>query len=195
LEEPRHAPDWPDAFLIEPDYITHRLSFTTLEDDSSRLGAITPREMTRGSRACTLDAMRTPGHSIEPLFEPLRRLRNEWPQRGWSWDSRVACVSSSFSVDLEQKNRALALASMATEYTSRSIVSAPPAVRDICDRAGGIRSGQSVFVGTAVGRIFPYGLWWPWGDGMTISLRVGLGGIDESHDLMNKLREVFGVTL
>jgi hypothetical protein len=151
--------------------------------------------MTGSPRACTLGAMRTPGYNIEPLFEPLRRLRNDWPQRGWSWDSRVACVSSSFSVDLEQKNRALALASMATEYTSRTIVSAPPALRDICDRAGGIRSGQSAFVGAAVGRVFPYGLWWPWGDGMTISLRVGLGGIDESHDLMNKLREVFGVQL
>jgi hypothetical protein len=30
---------------------------------------------------------------------------------------------------------------------------------------------------------------------MTISLRIGLGGIDESHELMNKLREAFGVSL
>jgi len=30
---------------------------------------------------------------------------------------------------------------------------------------------------------------------MTISLRVGVGGVDESHDLMNTLRETFGVTL
>jgi hypothetical protein len=139
--------------------------------------------------------MRTPSYNIEPLFEPLRRLRNSWPQRGWSWDSRVACVSSSFSVDLEQKNRALALSSMQTEYTSRSIATAPPALREICDRAGGLRSGQYVFMGPLVGRVFAYGLWWPWGDGMTISLRVGVGGIDESHDLMNNLREVFGVSL
>jgi hypothetical protein len=139
--------------------------------------------------------MRTPSYSIEPLFEPLRRLRNAWPQRGWSWDSRVACVSSSFSADLEQKNRVLALSSMPTEYTSRSIATAPPPVREICDRAGGLRSGQYVFLGTAVGRVFAYGLWWPWGDGMTISLRVGVGGVDESHDLMNNLRDVFGVQL
>jgi hypothetical protein len=46
-----------------------------------------------------------------------------------------------------------------------------------------------------MGRVFAYGLWWPWGDGMTISLRVGIAGVDESHDLMNKLREVFGVTM
>jgi hypothetical protein len=107
----------------------------------------------------------------------------------------VACVSSSFSVDLEQKNRALALSSIPTEYTSRSIATAPPVLREICERAGGLRSGQYVFMGTALGRVFAYGLWWPWGDGMTISLRVGIGGVDESHDLMNKLREVFGVSL
>jgi hypothetical protein len=107
----------------------------------------------------------------------------------------VACVSSSFSVDLEQKNRALALNSMQTEYTSRSIAAAPQTLRDICERAGGLRSGQYVFMGPMVGRVFSYGLWWPWGDGMTISLRVGVGGVDESHDLMNKLRDVFGVSL
>jgi hypothetical protein len=98
-------------------------------------------------------------------------------------------------VDLEQKNRALALNSMQTEYTPRSISAAPQTLRDICERAGGLRSGQYVFMGAMVGRVFSYGLWWPWGDGMTISLRVGVGGVDESHDLMNKLRDVFGVSL
>jgi hypothetical protein len=136
-----------------------------------------------------------PSQGLEPLLQPLRRLRADWPQRGWSWDSRFACVSSSFSVDLEQKNRTLALTAMPAEYTSRSIGSAPPTLREICDRAGGLRSGQFVFIGTAVGRVFPYGLWWPWGDGMTVSLRVGFGGVDESHEVMNRLREVFGVSL
>jgi hypothetical protein len=174
-----------DALQVKHHPITRRLSAAT--------GA--RRKVTGGPLACTIGTMRTPSQSIEPLFAPLRHLRSSWPQRGWSWDSRVACVSSSFSVDLEQKNRTLALAAMPTEYTSRSIAGAPSTLRDICERAGGLRAGQYVFIGATVGRVFSYGLWWPWGDGMTISLRVGVGGIDESHDLMNKLREAFGVSL
>jgi len=139
--------------------------------------------------------MPMPSFNDQPLFDPLRRLRGEWPQRGWSWDSRVACISSSFTSDLETSNRALALQAMPTEYTSRSVATATPGLREICDKAGGLRSGQLFLVGAPVGRVFAYGLWWPWGDGMTISLRIGLGGIDESHELMNKLREAFGVSL
>ena len=26
------------------------------------------------------------------------------------------------------------------------------------------------------GRLVGYGLWWPWGDEITVSLRIGLGG-------------------
>jgi hypothetical protein len=131
----------------------------------------------------------------QPVFDPLRRLRIEWPQRGWSWDSRFICVSSSFSSEIEAKNRLLALQALPSEFNSRSIVTAPSTAREVSERAGGLRSGQLLFTGTPAGRVFPYGLWWPWGDGMTISLRVGLAGVDESHDLMNKLREVFGVTM
>ncbi len=162
-----------------------------------RPGYASSRNVTAGPSTCTLagDEMPQPTYNDQPVFDPLRRLRADWPQRGWSWDSRVACVSSSFSVDLESNNRLLALGALPTEFTARSISSAPPAYREVCDRAGGLRSGQLFFAGPAVGRIFAYGLWWPWGDGMTISLRVGLGGVDESHELMNKLRDVFGVSL
>src|ERR1700733_9465785 len=136
-----------------------------------------------------------PTFNDQPLFDPLRRLRVEWPQRGWSWDSRFICVSSSFATEIEDKNRVLALQALPSEFNSRSIVTAPPATRELSERAGGLRSGQLLFAGAPVGRVFAYGLWWPWGDGMTISLRVGIAGVDESHDLMNKLRDVFGVTM
>jgi hypothetical protein len=131
----------------------------------------------------------------QPVFDPLRRLRAEWPQRGWSWDSRFICVSSSFSTEIEAKNRTLALQALPGEFSSRTIATAPASAREVSERAGGLRSGQLLFTGNPVGRVFPYGLWWPWGDGMTVSLRVGLAGVDESHDLMNKLRDVFGVTM
>jgi hypothetical protein len=36
-----------------------------------------------------------------------------------------------------------------------------------------------------------YGLWWPWGDELTVSLRIGLGGYVGEPDLA-RLKETFG---
>ena len=45
-----------------------------------------------------------------------------------------------------------------------------------------------------VAGVLAYGLWWPWGDGVTISLRIGLdiGVMDEPYP---RFREVFGVQI
>ena len=40
-----------------------------------------------------------------------------------------------------------------------------------------------------------FGLWWPWGDGMTTSFRVGIDGLDWDDDPYPAVREVFGVQL
>ena len=44
-----------------------------------------------------------------------------------------------------------------------------------------------------IGANFAYGLWWPWGDGMTTSLRIGLGGSGVREDALQRLRDVFNV--
>ena len=41
-----------------------------------------------------------------------------------------------------------------------------------------------------IGRLAAFGLWWPWGDEITISLRIGLGGYVGELDLV-RLRETF----
>jgi hypothetical protein len=40
-----------------------------------------------------------------------------------------------------------------------------------------------------------FGLWWPWGDGMTTSFRVGIDGLDWDDDPNPHVREIFGVQL
>jgi len=129
------------------------------------------------------------------MFDAFRRLRAEWPRRGWSWDSRLSCIASSFGADLEPTARTIALTAFPAEWTARTLPTAPPNVQDLAERCGGLRTGQSLFSGLGVGRVFAYGLWWPWGDGVSISLRVGLSGIDDNHDMMNRFRDVFGITM
>ena len=127
------------------------------------------------------------------LIDAMKQLRLDWPRRGWSWDSRVSCVSSSFDASLENEARAVAMKVLAHEWTPQTLPQAPSHVRDVATRAGGLRAGQLVMASPPVGRAFAYGLWWPWGDGLTISLRVGLGDAHTREDVLVRLRDAFGV--
>lgn len=125
----------------------------------------------------------------------MKELRLAWPSRGWSWDSRLSCVTSSFSAELEGKARAAAALALSTEWTPATIQRAPAALRDIAEKTGGLRTGQMIFASAAVGSAFAYGLWWPWGDGMTTSVRIGLVDSATSEEALQRLRDVFSVEL
>lgn len=132
-----------------------------------------------------------PGSPIETLFGELGRLRQAWPKRGWSWDSRLNCVASSFGVDMTAEARSAARMALPFEYAANTLRNAPAAIREIVDSTGGLRPDQFLLCSepTLVG--FAYGLWWPWGDDTTISLRIGLAGralAAESY----RFRELFG---
>jgi hypothetical protein len=129
----------------------------------------------------------------ESLFEGLVRLRARWPVRGWSWDSRLACVSSSFPVEVEDRARAAAKEAFSESWTRETLAKAPPRVRVVAEKAGGMRSGQLVLASAGPTGVLTYGLWWPWGDGMTISLRVGLADVDDASELTVQFRGLFGV--
>jgi hypothetical protein len=131
--------------------------------------------------------------SWTPLFEALKRLRTSWPQRGWSWDGRFSCVTSTFNTEIEARARLSIANALTIEWSPTTIVQGPPALREVIERTGGMRSGQICFASPPVGRAFTYGLWWPWGDGMATSLRIGVGGPDAREDAQTRLRDTFGV--
>ncbi len=72
--------------------------------------------------------------------------------------------------------RAVVLRFLPNEWGSKTIVNGPPALKEVAEATGGVRTDQKVFTGDTSGRLLGYGLWWPWGDEITISLRIGLGG-------------------
>jgi hypothetical protein len=135
------------------------------------------------------------GDSWQPLFQAMKELRASWPARGWSWDARLPCVTSSFSVEFEEKARSAVAIVLASLWTSTTLQQAPAPVRDLAQQTGGLRAGQLIFASAGVAAGFAYGLWWPWGDGMTTSMRIGLGGSRVSSDTLQRLRDVFGVEL
>ena len=134
--------------------------------------------------------------SHEQLYGALRRVKASWPARGWSWDSRMICITSSFSTEFETKARASIAEGFPVEFTSVTIAKAPTFLRDYVDRYGGLRQGQMLFTSGALGgSLVAFGLWWPWGDGGTISMRVGFADVDPGRETYARVREVFGVQL
>jgi hypothetical protein len=138
--------------------------------------------------ACAM--VRCMGSQTDALFEALANLKARWPKGGWSWDYRFSTVTSSFHVDTSSEAEQALAGLLPNEYNYRSIANAPPVVRDVVEAAGGVRTDQRVFATPQNGRLLAYGLWWPWGDEITISLRVGLGGYVGDAD-QQRLQELF----
>jgi hypothetical protein len=127
--------------------------------------------------------MQIGGSATDQMFQSLDQFRKAWPKQGWSWDYRFNMVASSFHVDLiPDAERALVIG-FPESYDSKSFPRAPEHVRELGESVGGIRADQRMYAGPAVGRLVPIGLWWPWGDEITISLRIGLAGYVGEHDL------------
>jgi hypothetical protein len=128
----------------------------------------------------------------ESVFAALAKLKAAWPGDAWSWDGRMCCVTSTFPVATQERARGATLAALPTEYTRASIETAPAPLVALVRRLGGLRTGQSLFVGSEPARV-AFGLWWPWGPGTPISLRIGLLGVGEDEDPNRRLRELFAV--
>ncbi len=131
----------------------------------------------------------------QALFDRLQTLRTNWPARAFSWDSRLVCITSSFSVEFEGKARMAVREAFPVEYNALTITKATPQLRALAERTGGLRAGQLLLSATDAGSLVPFGLWWPWGDGMTTSFRLGLDGLDWNDEPYPKLRDVFGVSM
>jgi hypothetical protein len=129
------------------------------------------------------------------LFDRFKKLKTTWPARAWSWDSRLVCVTSSFAVEVESKARAAALEALPLEYTAATLARASSDLRRVAERTGGLRMGQLLLTSREPTPVIAFGLWWPWGDGMTTSFRVGLDGLDWDDDPYPAVREIFGVQL
>jgi len=135
----------------------------------------------------------------EALFDRLAALRTSWPARAWTYDRRLKCVTCALTKADEARDMAAVAAVLPASWTASTLDDAPPEVRAAVGACGGLRAGQSVSWGTPPGRSdeapapAAFGLWWPWGDAVTISLRIGLHAVDQPEVRYTRLRDAFGI--
>lgn len=127
---------------------------------------------------------------IQEWFTALGQIRQHWPTRGWSFDNRFMALASTFRSDVAPQARSAIAKILATEWSEATLRLAPQPVRDIASRTGGVRAGQFLFTHAIAPNVHAYGLWWPWEEGSTISLRIA---VDGSGDVTMRLCEAMGI--
>ena len=129
----------------------------------------------------------------EGVFAGLERLKVRWPSPDWSYDRRLKCVSSSIPLAREAEARSAIAEALPASFSVDTLPSAGEGVRGLVEKCGGLRATQLVFWGGGDSAPGAFGLWWPWGDGTTVSLRIGLHDVDAPKERYPRLRDVFGI--
>jgi hypothetical protein len=129
----------------------------------------------------------------EGIFTALEGQKSRWPAPDWTYDRRLKCVASSIPLAREAEARAAIAEVLTQSFSVETLASAGAGVRDLVEKCGGLRAAQLIFWGGSDDAPGPFGLWWPWGDGTTVSLRIGLHDVDVPKERYPRLRDVFGI--
>ncbi|MBA3501992.1 MAG: hypothetical protein M4D80_35825 [Myxococcota bacterium] len=129
---------------------------------------------------------------MDLLLESLTRLRDTWPSPPWSWDARFATIAASFTIDLEPAVRQSAQLAFPRGWTSKSLENAPEEFRALAVRTG-LRANQRLLGGDVTFASKLFGLWWPWGGGDKITLRIGVLDADAATEPVPSIRALFDV--
>src|SRR5262245_750524 len=127
-----------------------------------------------------------------PLFLALRKLRADWPIREWSWDDRMEMVTSAFGKEHFAQSQGILEVALPHRFSRETIAGAPAELLAVVESSRGIRGNQLAFCGGGPD-LMAFGLWWPWGSGDTVSLRIGLVGTHADDAMTARLRELFEV--
>lgn len=129
----------------------------------------------------------------QPLLDAFAQLRAGWPGAEWTWDPRFKCLTSSLPTAQAPAARAALLPVAGSEWTAESFPAAPLEVRALEERCGDLRPGQLLFTGAPVSGMVPFAMWWPWGDGAKVSVRLSIANSDRQKELYPLLRALFGI--
>ena len=132
--------------------------------------------------------------ALQPLLDRLAAIKASFPTKTWAWDGRFDAVSATFPSTVEAQARTSAAHALPDAWTPASLGQAPEQPRAVCEEFGGLRPGQLLLSGAEIDGVTPFGLWWPWGGGATITLRIGLAGPGVIAEHHAQLRAAFGVS-
>ena len=115
----------------------------------------------------------------------------------WEWDDRFSGVLAAFKTADKDRIFAVINTQFSQAWDSASISDAPDSVSSALQNFGGLTTNQLLFTSDLTQDVILLALWWPWGDGTTISIRFVPYGLDtsdgEKEALHAALKETFGL--
>ena len=115
----------------------------------------------------------------------------------WKWETRFETALAEFSIDSSDNIHAILERFFNDKWDSSSINDAPDVVQEIVKKFGALRSGQLLFTADTKQDDFLFGVWWPWGNGNMISIRVAPSFIvlpEENYtELIKEFRNWFNI--
>lgn len=109
----------------------------------------------------------------------------------WTWDARFGTALAEFSSDLKDDALGILKEHLVSSWDSASIGEAPDVVQRIRSHLGGLMAGQLLLLSAPDSDPLAYCAWWPWGNGETISIRVGLYGEEFDASKKTELTKAF----
>ena len=110
------------------------------------------------------------GSDIETLCRNL--IEQLGGELNWKWDERFDTALAEFEVADSERFHALLADHVGTVWDYSTIDSAPDIVRRLCSQFGNLMPGQLLFASDDDSGNVLFCAWWPWGNGVKVSIRV-----------------------
>ena len=112
-------------------------------------------------------------------------------QLSWDWDDRFETVLAEFSATDKKSVHDIIKTYMGDIWNGGNSGDAPEVIKMIIDYFGGLNPGQQLFSSDPNQDGLFLCAWWPWGNGKTISIRIGVFADSLSNDDNQKLSMLF----
>ncbi len=115
----------------------------------------------------------------------------------WKWDNRFETVLAEFSVTDKEKIHQTLTSHMGETWKTENAGMAPKVVQMVINYFGGLNPGQTLLTSDPNQDGLLLCAWWPWGNGQTISIRLGVFadslGDEDNEKLTQLFRGWFGI--
>lgn len=106
-------------------------------------------------------------HDCTRLFEALKA------DLSWEWDSRFEAALALFPNEKKDEIGTILENHLGSSWDNSTIDRAPESVQRVLIRLGGIMHSQLLYAAALPQEGIIFCAWWPWGNGRTISIRLG----------------------
>jgi hypothetical protein len=131
-------------------------------------------------------------YNTEKLEKNCRKMLNEFEdQLTWKWDERFGTVLAEFDVGNKESVSNIIKIYMGDIWDNGNSKTAPEVVQTVINYFGGLSHGQQLFTSDPKGDDLVLCALWPWGNGKTISIRMGVFAEVLSDDDNEELTKEF----